>query len=168
MNSNDLTIQFDESTRLLTISSHHTNKNEAGSHFDSQFSRSFSVDLFVQAEKMTANVQNDRLTVSAPKDINRLQHSVRAIPIIDTNKLDTLPAMDTPNVEEEPKRVSKPSWKDFDPFHVKEQVEKAQLHLRQSKNEEGISQQNYAHKENPIEKLLEEDRMNSELRRRRR
>jgi HSP20 family molecular chaperone IbpA len=171
MNSNDLTIQFDESTLLLTISGHHTKMNEAGYHFDSQFSRSFSVDPFVQVEKMTADVHNDRLTVSAPKDINRLKHSVRTIPIIDTNKLDTLPAIDAVNVEDERKQVSKTSRKDFDPFHVKERVEQAQLHLQQSKDEKDITQQNYDPKENPIEKLLEEDKMNayraSELRRRR-
>jgi HSP20 family molecular chaperone IbpA len=171
VNTNDLTIQFDESNRLLTISGHHTNTNDAGYHFGSQFSRSFSVDPFVEVEKMTAQVHNDRLTVSATKDINRRQHSVRSIPIVDSNKVDALPPGETTNDAEELKQVSKSSWKDFDPFHVKERLEYAKLQLEQSMNDEGISQQNIDPKENPIEKLLQEDRMNayktSELRRRR-
>jgi len=89
---NDVNIQFDEESRKLTISGHQESKNEeTGYLFSSSFSRSFSLDPFVQGDQLTATVQvqnkgEDKeadviLQVSAPKDVDRMEHAVRSIPI---------------------------------------------------------------------------------------
>jgi HSP20 family protein len=165
MTSNDVEVKFDEFQRLLTISAHKESTNDSsGYRYNSRFSRSFSVDPFVQVDQLTANVENGVLTVSAPKDANRMQHAVRSIPV-------TQAGIEAPPVEEEPESAEEnidivPHVKataDSDPFHVKERVEKVQKALN------GDSMDNKPF-ENPIERILDQDMQKaykaSELRRR--
>ena len=175
MNSSDLAIQFDESTRLLTISGQQTNKDNGFGYFsNSQFTRSFSVDPFVQADQMTATVEKDRLTVSAPKDIHRLHHSVRSIPVVDTNNVLTLPKVDTTWDRKESELSSNDrmsSAGDLNPLHtIEKRLSQGMLHLPQLKDED-VSQEIIDPNKHPIENQLEKDRMKAyktdELRRRR-
>mmetsp|Transcript_16564 Transcript_16564/g.18893 ORF Transcript_16564/g.18893 Transcript_16564/m.18893 type:complete len:107 (-) Transcript_16564:113-433(-) len=51
------------------------------SRFTSNFSKSFSLDPTVDVDKFTASLKNGVLSVSAPKDLAKLEENVRRIPI---------------------------------------------------------------------------------------
>jgi HSP20 family molecular chaperone IbpA len=167
MTTNDVEVKFDESQRMLTVSAHtESTSDETGYRFNSQFSRSFSVDPFVRVDQLTATVDKGVLTISAPKDVDRMQHAVRSIPVIQAG-VDVTPALET---KEEPEPVEHAIDRNVqgtndsgsDPFHVKERVEKAQ----KARKEDSMDKP----PENPIEELLEQDMQKayktSELRRR--
>merc|ERR1712232_1325208 len=46
------------------------------------FSKTFSLDKTVDEEKLTATVKNGILTVSAPKDLKKLEENIRRIPVV--------------------------------------------------------------------------------------
>merc|ERR1712232_287581 len=52
------------------------------SKFSSKFSKTFSLDQTVDVEKFTASLTNGVLTVSAPKDLAKLEENVRRIPVM--------------------------------------------------------------------------------------
>merc|ERR1712207_61693 len=52
-----------------------------GSRFSSKFFRSFTLDPTVDVDSFTATLKNGVLTVSAPKDLSKLEENVRRIPI---------------------------------------------------------------------------------------
>merc|ERR1712232_510612 len=52
------------------------------------FSKTFSLDKTVDEEKLTATVKNGILTVSAPKDLKKLEENVRRIPVVATVAVD--------------------------------------------------------------------------------
>merc|ERR1712224_51155 len=51
------------------------------SNFVSTFSKTFSFDKTVDVDKFTASLNNGVLVVSAPKDLAKLEESIREIPI---------------------------------------------------------------------------------------
>mmetsp|Transcript_44267 Transcript_44267/g.44910 ORF Transcript_44267/g.44910 Transcript_44267/m.44910 type:complete len:228 (+) Transcript_44267:179-862(+) len=51
------------------------------SRFTSKFSKTFSLDPTVDVDKFTASLKNGVLSVSAPKDLAKLEENVRRIPI---------------------------------------------------------------------------------------
>merc|ERR1712194_590414 len=51
------------------------------SRFTSSFSKTFSLDPTVDVDKFTASLNNGVLSVSAPKDLAKLEENVRKIPI---------------------------------------------------------------------------------------
>merc|ERR1712224_1006286 len=51
------------------------------SQFTSKFSKTFSLDKTVDVDKITAALKNGVLTVSAPKDLKKLEENVRRIPV---------------------------------------------------------------------------------------
>merc|ERR1712160_188708 len=51
------------------------------SRFTSNFSKTFSLDPTVDVDKFTASLKNGVLSVSAPKDLAKLEENVRRIPI---------------------------------------------------------------------------------------
>ena len=65
--------------RLLTITGYHEVQEE-GRKFQTQFQQNFSLDPSILTEELTADFQGDRLTVSAPRKVERLPES-RKIPI---------------------------------------------------------------------------------------
>ncbi|CAB9528545.1 heat shock protein [Seminavis robusta] len=169
MTTDNVAVSFDESKRILTISGHRQSESSSNSYFysDSHFSRSFSVDPFVQVDQMKASVDNGVLTVWAPKDADRMHHAVRSIPIQAANP----PMMTLPATQED----DEPSKKNDDPFHVKERVEKAQLNYNQQQQQANNQKEQdpapNSDEESPLETLLDEERSQayktSELRRRR-
>merc|ERR1711963_1143594 len=52
------------------------------SKFSSKFSKTFSLDQTVDVEKFTASLKNGVLTVSAPKDLAKLEENIRRIPVM--------------------------------------------------------------------------------------
>merc|ERR1711862_676869 len=52
------------------------------SRFASKFSKTFSLDQTVDVDKFTATLKNGVLTVSAPKDLGKLEENVRRIPVV--------------------------------------------------------------------------------------
>merc|ERR1712125_174009 len=85
----DIDIKLEEN--LLTVQGQRTASSES-SNFTSKFSKTFSLDQTVDVEKFTASLKNGVLTVSAPKDLEKLEANVRRIPV--------LAAVDAPASEE--------------------------------------------------------------------
>merc|ERR1711862_912840 len=65
---------------MLTVQGNRTASSES-SQFTSKFSKTFSLDKTVDVDKMSAAMQNGVLTVSAPKDLKKLEENIRRIPI---------------------------------------------------------------------------------------
>lgn len=55
------------------------------STFVSKFSRQFSLDDTVDVDKFSASLQNGVLIVTAPKQVERIQETIRKIPIMEVN-----------------------------------------------------------------------------------
>merc|ERR1712224_227081 len=70
----DIEIKLEEN--LLTVQGQRTASSES-SRFSSKFSKTFSLDQTVDVEKFTASLKNGVLTVSAPKDLEKLEENVR-------------------------------------------------------------------------------------------
>jgi len=66
--------------RKLTIEGKRMVTSEV-SNFVSTFSKTFSFDKTVDVDKFTASLNNGVLVVSAPKDLAKLEESIRKIPI---------------------------------------------------------------------------------------
>merc|ERR1711959_394861 len=64
----------------LTIQGQRVASSES-SRFASKFSKAFSLDQTVDVDKFTATLKNGVLTVSAPKDLGKLEENVRRIPV---------------------------------------------------------------------------------------
>lgn len=77
----DLTVTVEDDGNALHIAGHRELEKE-GYSYSSKFSQSFSLDAATQVDKFTANLDNGVLTITAPKDMKRLEASVRKIPVI--------------------------------------------------------------------------------------
>merc|ERR1711937_876684 len=69
----DIDIKLDDGQ--LTVQGHRTLGSES-SRFSSKFLRSFSLDPTVDIDSFTATLKNGVLTVSAPKDLSKLEENV--------------------------------------------------------------------------------------------
>lgn len=152
----DVHVDFNERNRMLTISSQSAVSNEEkGYYSSSQFSRSFTLDPCVEAEKLTATFDQGVLTVTAPKDVTKVHTTVRSIPVLPAGLLPSPPteveelpepptvdeeAPEPPMTEEEPRKPRV----NLDPFHIKERME---MNRRRRKEEEE------AFRRNPNERL---------------
>lgn len=76
----NISVSYEESNKLLSISGHRVFSNERGSYSE-KFSQSFYLDPTVDIENLRANLENGVLVVTAPRDINRIEQSVRVIPV---------------------------------------------------------------------------------------
>jgi HSP20 family protein len=74
----DIDIQLDDG--FLTVKGQRMASTES-SRFSSRFSQTFSLDPSVDVEKFSAYLNNGVLTISAPKDMKKLEESIRRIPI---------------------------------------------------------------------------------------
>ena len=90
----EITVQ-DEGT-ILSITGMRKALDDA-STFVSKFSRQFSLDDTVDVDKFSASLQNGVLIVTAPKQMERIQETIRKIPIMELNDGD-----DDANVSTEP------------------------------------------------------------------
>jgi HSP20 family protein len=81
----DIEITLDESNKLLSVKGRKADTSDNYS-FTSQFSQSFSLDTTVEVEKLTANLKNGVLIVSAPKDVKQIEQTIRQIPIMEATE----------------------------------------------------------------------------------
>ena len=96
--ASDINISLENDGKILTLSGHRERKAE-GYAFSNRFSQSFSLDPTVNAEKITANLNNGVLVVSAPKDPKRLEEAVKRIPITENAEPERL-AVQNPEKEQ--------------------------------------------------------------------
>merc|ERR1712017_31274 len=75
----DIEIKLEDN--FLTVQGQRMAASET-SKFSSKFSKTFSLDQTVDVEKFTASLKNGVLTVSAPKDLAKLEENVRRIPVM--------------------------------------------------------------------------------------
>merc|ERR1712146_511863 len=92
-----------------------------------KFSKTFSLDQTVDVEKFTASLKNGVLTVSAPKDLAKLEENVRRIPVMSATVDDAA----------EPAIASGDADSDSQKMEHKEEAEEASMDL--DKEYEGTS-----------------------------
>ena len=88
----DIHVTLERDNALLSISGIREASGESYK-FTSKFSQSFSLDPTVITDELTANLKDGVLIVSAPKDMKRLEQSVRKIPILE-HKGESTPAIE--------------------------------------------------------------------------
>merc|ERR1712207_100017 len=98
----DIDIKLDDGQ--LTVQGHRTIGSES-SRFSSKFFRSFSLDPTVDIDSFTATLKNGVLTVSAPKDLSKLEENVRRIPITLAEDIEDGDSKDNTNASAEDKEV---------------------------------------------------------------
>jgi HSP20 family protein len=76
----DVNVSIEEDGKILSISGFRESSGDRYS-FTSKFSQNFALDPTVDVDKFTANLQNGVLIVSAPKDLKRVEESIRKIPV---------------------------------------------------------------------------------------
>lgn len=76
----DINVSIENDGQILTLSGKRERKQE-GFQYSNEFLQSFTLDRTVDTERLTANLSNGVLIVSAPKDVKRLEDAVRKIPI---------------------------------------------------------------------------------------
>lgn len=94
----DIHVSLEHDNSVLSISGEREASGESY-RFTSKFSQSFSLDPSIDIDKFAASMKDGVLIVSAPKDMKRLEQSVRNIPISmhqDTAK----PALEENNVKD--------------------------------------------------------------------
>jgi HSP20 family protein len=89
----DLDVSVEESGKILTIRGHRSDRT-GDSSFSSKFTQSFSLDPVIDVEKISANLMDGVLTVTAPKDMKRLEANIKSIHISPTAP----PKMETPQL----------------------------------------------------------------------
>jgi HSP20 family molecular chaperone IbpA len=88
ISSKDMTISYEDDRRLLSITGHREYSHEQGSYAE-RFSQSFYLDPTVDAEKISASLENGVLIVNAPKDYKKIENKIRTIPIAIPSKSTT-------------------------------------------------------------------------------
>lgn len=76
----DIHVSLENDNSVLSISGVREASGESY-RFTSKFSQSFSLDPSIDIDKFSANMKDGVLVVTAPKDMKRLEQSVRNIPI---------------------------------------------------------------------------------------
>ena len=79
----DVDVSLEDGGKILTIRGSRRARTDESS-FTSQFSQSFSLDPVIDVDNLTAHLVDGVLTVSAPKDMKRLEQNVKTIPILES------------------------------------------------------------------------------------
>jgi HSP20 family molecular chaperone IbpA len=88
MTVNDLHIDYDDENKMLKVTGSRESKGD-GYMFSSKFAQSFSIDPTVDIDQFTAQLENGVLIIAAPKDVKKLEQSIRQIPIQSNMTLST-------------------------------------------------------------------------------
>ena len=78
VNFDDIDVSIDNN--VLTLSGQRQQKSE-NYRYSSKFYQSFSLDPTIDVDKVTASLNNGVLVVSAPKNLNKVENTVKKIPI---------------------------------------------------------------------------------------
>ncbi|CAB9512883.1 kDa class I heat shock protein [Seminavis robusta] len=76
----DCDVSVEDGGKVLTIRGRRRARTDESS-FTSKFSQSFSLDPMIDVDNMSANLMDGVLTVTAPKDMKRLEENIKSIPI---------------------------------------------------------------------------------------
>jgi HSP20 family protein len=79
VSANDINVSVQD--QVLFVSGQRKLEKE-GYKYISEFSQSFPLDLSVEIDKLSASLDNGVLVVTAPKDVNRLEQTIRKIPVM--------------------------------------------------------------------------------------
>lgn len=93
----DIHVALEHDSSLLSITGIREASGESYK-FTSKFAQSFALGPSVDTEQLSANLKDGVLIVSAPKDMKRLEQSVRKIPILESK--DETPAVEEPKEQE--------------------------------------------------------------------
>lgn len=95
----DMSISLEDG--YLTVRGQRISADE-NSQFSSKFSQTFSLDPAVDVDSFQANLENGVLTISAPKDMKKLEENIRRIPITmeKTDKQEIATEVSSKNQEE--------------------------------------------------------------------
>jgi HSP20 family protein len=78
--SKDIHVNIDNDNRMLSISGSREKTGDDYS-FSSKFSQSFSMNPEIDVDHFSANLKDGVLVIEAPKDLKKIEESVRRIPI---------------------------------------------------------------------------------------
>jgi len=126
MKPGDVHISVEDDTGMLSIEGSRESSGE-NYRFSSKFSQRFSLDPAVELDKFTAKMDDGVLVVSAPKDLKKIEASVRSIPITEgsTQTEDAIGAKDEkvelPKSEEAKAETAEPVKVEH--HHKEEEVE---------------------------------------------
>ena len=79
----DINVSIEDGGKYLSVRGSRQSRSDSSS-YTSQFSQSFYLDQVIDVDNIQANLVDGVLTVTAPKDVKRLEESVRSIPISTT------------------------------------------------------------------------------------
>jgi HSP20 family molecular chaperone IbpA len=77
----DIHVTLEDEGQVLSITGHREVEKE-GYKYASRFAQSFTLDPSVDIDKFSADLSNGVLVITAPKDMKRLEQSVRKIPVM--------------------------------------------------------------------------------------
>jgi HSP20 family molecular chaperone IbpA len=77
----DIHVTLEEDGQVLSITGHREVEKE-GYKYASRFAQSFTLDPSVDIDKFSADLSSGVLVITAPKDMKRLEQSVRKIPVM--------------------------------------------------------------------------------------
>lgn len=83
--ASDIQVNLEEDGTVLSLAGSRSIAGD-GRNYSSTFSRKFYLDPSIDTNKITANLQNGVLTVSAPKDLKKIEQPIKSIPIMETSK----------------------------------------------------------------------------------
>ena len=89
----DVDVSLEDGGKLLTIRGSRRARTDDNA-FTSKFSQSFSLDPVIDVDNLTAHLVDGVLTVSAPKDMKRLEQNIKSIPVLESAP----PAIETPKL----------------------------------------------------------------------
>jgi len=95
----DIDVGIEDNGKVLSVSGQREKEGESGT-YTVTFSESFAVDdETVDIEKFSANLKNGVLVVTAPKILERIQDTIRKIPIIDPDAAESTSSEDVPETD---------------------------------------------------------------------
>ena len=76
----DISVTLEDDGKVLAISGQRERKSSTSTS-TSRFSQSFALDPTIDVDKISANLQNGVLIVTASKDLQRIEQNIRKIPV---------------------------------------------------------------------------------------
>jgi HSP20 family protein len=99
MTQDDVQVSLEDDGKVLSIKGSHEEK-EDGHSMSSKFTQRFLLDPSVDVDALTANLKDGVLIVMAPKDVKKLEASVRKIPVTYMQNENALVNVDGGKVDE--------------------------------------------------------------------
>jgi len=86
----DIDVGIEDDGKILAISGQREKMSASGDTYRVQFAQNFAIDdETIDVGKFSAHLKNGVLVVTAPKDLQRIQESIRKIPVVAEEEEDT-------------------------------------------------------------------------------